>query len=164
MLQETITMKHKAFLMGFVLGAILVASLAFALSSGSASDEKVTIRVIEHADTDVVTETGAEGDSVGDILTFANPVFDENDAEQVGSDQGWCIRLVVGESWECFWTIFLADGQITVEGPFYDAKESVLAITGGTGKYQNARGQMSLKAANEDATKFEFVYELYDAE
>lgn len=157
-------MKHKAFLMGFVLGAILVASLAFALSSGSASDEKVTIRVIEHADTDVVTETGAEGDSVGDILTFANPVFDENDAEQVGSDQGWCIRLVVGESWECFWTIFLADGQITVEGPFYDAKESVLAITGGTGKYQNARGQMSLKAANEDATKFEFVYELYDAE
>ena len=51
--------------------------------------------------------------------------------------------MVVGESWECSWTTFLSKGQITVQGPFLDAGDSVLAITGGTGKYRNARGEMS---------------------
>jgi allene oxide cyclase len=41
--------------------------------------------------------------------------------------------MVVGESWECIWTTLLPRGQITVEGPFYDTRDSVLAITGGTG-------------------------------
>ena len=35
---------------------------------------------------------------------------------------------------------------MTVEGPFYDTRDSVLAITGGTGAYANARGQMELKS------------------
>jgi hypothetical protein len=29
----------------------------------------------------------------------------------------------------------LPDGQITVAGPLYDAADSVLAVTGGTGAY-----------------------------
>jgi len=68
--------------------------------------------------------------------------------------------MVVGKSFECTWTTFLKKGQLTVEGPFYDAKNSVLAITGGTGKYRNARGQMKLKFHNQAGTKFDFVFEL----
>ena len=45
------------------------------------------------------------------------------------------IRTAVGKAWECFWTLSLEDGQITVEGPFLDGKDSMLAITGGTGVY-----------------------------
>src|SRR5262245_37021298 len=84
-----------------------------------------TIAVVEHATTDAVTN-GTAGDDVGNILTFANPVFDSGDTQQVGTDQGSCIRLVVGESWECSWTTFLPNGQITVQGPFYDTRDSVL--------------------------------------
>jgi hypothetical protein len=36
----------------------------------------------------------------------------------------------------------------------------VMAITGGTGKYVNARGQMKLHARNEKGTEYDFVYEL----
>ena len=72
---------------------------------------------------------------MGDILTFANDVFDKSNKTKVGSDQGYCVRVIAGESWECVWTTFFTRGQITVEGPFYDTKDSVLAITGGTGAY-----------------------------
>jgi len=113
--------------------------------------------VIEHATTDATTDTGAPGDSAGDLLTFANDVFDANDATKVGTDQGSCIRVVPGVSYECAFTTLLAGGQIAVEGPFYDAKDSVLAITGGTGRYRNARGWLDLHAI-ENGTKFVFTF------
>ncbi len=116
-----------------------------------------TIAVVEHATTDAVTN-GTAGDDVGNILTFANEVFNSADTQQVGTSQGSCLRLVVGESWECSWTTFLPKGQITVQGPFYDTGDSVLAITGGTGAYRNARGEMELKFHNPAGTKFDFVF------
>ena len=76
-----------------------------------------------------MTDTGAAGDSAGDILTFANEVFDADDKSKIGTDQGICFRTVPGKSWECFWTLSLEKGQLTVEGPFYDTGDSVLAIT-----------------------------------
>jgi allene oxide cyclase len=120
-----------------------------------------TITVIEHATTDATTDTGAEGDSAGDILTFANDVFDAADAAKVGTDQGSCIRVVVGAaaSYECTFTTFLADGQIVVNGPFFDAKDSTLAITGGTGRYRGARGEMELQS-RENGAKFAFIFHL----
>jgi hypothetical protein len=116
-----------------------------------------TVTVVEHATTDATTDTGDHGDSAGDILTFGNEVFDAKDANKLGTDQGSCIRIVPGESYECTWTTFLPDGQITVEGPFYDKKDSTLAITGGTGRYRNARGSMDLQA-REGGTKYAFVF------
>jgi Allene oxide cyclase len=118
-----------------------------------------TITVIEHATTDETTDTGATGDSAGDILTFANDVFDKTDTHKVGTDQGYCIRTVVGVSYECNFTTILHGGSIVVEGPFYDAKDSVLAITGGTGRYRKARGSMEL-SARENGTKFAFVFHI----
>ena len=47
------------------------------------------LKLVEHATTDTVTDTGDEDDSVGDILTFANAVFDEANKTQLGSDNGW---------------------------------------------------------------------------
>src|SRR4029453_4157119 len=82
-----------------------------------------TIAGGEPAPNDAVTN-GTAGDDVGNILPFANEVFNSADTQQVGTDQGSCIRLVAGESWECSWTTFLPKGQITVQGPFYDTRDS----------------------------------------
>jgi allene oxide cyclase len=118
-----------------------------------------TVHVIEHALTDTVIDTGTTGDSSGDLLTFHNPVFDPKDAAQVGRDQGQCVRIVPGASWECTWTTFLPGGHITVEGPFFDTRDSVIAVTGGTGIYRNARGAMVLRSRAGGA-KFDFVFRL----
>jgi hypothetical protein len=140
--------------------AALLAVLPLAAAAPASADVMEKVAVVEHAATDLVTDTGEKGDTVGDILTFANEVFDEANAKKVGDDNGWCVRTAVGKAWECFWTLSLADGQITVEGPFLDAGDSTLAITGGTGKYAGARGEMKLHARNDKGTEYDFVYEL----
>jgi allene oxide cyclase len=114
--------------------------------------------VVEHAVTDTTTDTGAKGDSVGDLLTFANPVFDAANKKQLGSDNGYCLRTKAGAAYECNWTLALAGGSLVVEGPFYDTKDSVLAITGGTGKWASARGQMTLHARNAAGSSYDFGY------
>jgi allene oxide cyclase len=144
----------------FVAAAVALGVLAVAVMGGGAgtsgSGGKV-VHVIEHATSDTTTDTGDPGDSAGDVLTFANDVFDASDTHKVGTDQGYCIRINAPGSYECNWTTFLAGGQITVEGPFFDTSDSVLAITGGTGAYRNARGQMQLDARN-GGTEFDFVF------
>jgi hypothetical protein len=139
---------------------LLLVLAALALTAFAAQDQTTTLRVVERATTDVVTDTGDEGDSVGDILTFANEVYDENNETMIGTDNGYCIRTAVGAAWECEWTLTLQHGQLSVSGPFLDTGDSVLAITGGTGGYANARGQMTLRARNPEGTEFDFVYEI----
>ena len=111
--------------------------------------------MVEHADTDA----GDKGDTAGDILTFANEVYDADDKNKVGSDQGICFRTLVGKAWECFWTLSLDKGQITVEGPFR-RRHSVLAITGGTGEFAGATGDMALKARGTDGKAYDFIYRI----
>lgn len=135
-------------------------TVAAAIAAGPASAEPRELKMTEHATTDAVTDTGASGDSAGDILTFANEVFDADDKAKIGSDQGICFRTVVGKAWECFWTLNLDDGQITVEGPFNDTGDSVLAVTGGTGAYAGAQGEMALSAIGTDGKAYTFVYKL----
>ncbi len=118
------------------------------------------INVVERATSDAVLDTGTKGDSAGDILTFGNEIYDADNKNKVGDNNGWCIRTVVGKAWECFWTLSLQDGQITVAGPFTDGKDSVLTITGGTGKYQNARGEMALHARDPQGKEYDFKYRL----
>lgn len=139
---------------------LTAALLAASGSDGFAKD--TTLKLVERATSDAVTDLGAKDDSAGDLLTFANQIYDEANAKQVGSDNGWCIRTVPGKAWECFWTLSLADGQITVEGPFLDAGDSVLAVTGGTGKYAGVRGEMKLHARDAKGSEYDFVYSLVE--
>jgi len=149
-------MKHiRIMLIGLLIIVVILALAAFRPGKLSTT----TLAVVEHADTDTVTDTGETGDTVGDLLTFANKVFDEKNEKEIGSDNGYCLRTAVGDAWECNWTLTLDDGSFVVEGPFYDAKDSVLAITGGSGEYADARGSMKLHARNDKGTEYDFVYE-----
>jgi hypothetical protein len=139
--------------------ALAAAVAAWAGGGHGTKGKGRVLTVIEHATTDATTDTGAAGDTAGDVLTFANEVFDRADAHKVGTDQGYCIRIVAGESYECNWTTILAGGQITAEGPFLDAGDSTLAVTGGTGRYRNVRGFLKLHAL-ENGTKFSFEFHL----
>ena len=138
----------------------VLAGLLLIAAGPVAFAQNTTLKLVERATTDAVTDLGKKDDSAGDLLTFANEVFDESNAKRVGSDNGWCIRTVAGKVWECFWTLALADGQITVQGPFLDAGDSVLAITGGTGRYAGVSGDMNLHARNAQGTEYDFVYNL----
>jgi hypothetical protein len=45
-------------------------------------------------------------------------------------------------------------------GPFYDSGDSLLVITGGSGQYAGAKGDMKLHARDAKGLSYVFVYEL----
>jgi hypothetical protein len=149
-----------------LVGVIAGVFLSLRTDSTVHANSGQTIHVVEHAITDTVQHFHPPHDSLGDVLAFHNPVFDAQDKKQVGEDNGQCIRTVVKgkKEWECFWTVLLAQGQITVEGPYYDdGTDTTLAITGGTGAYMEARGQMLLHATgNPPGSEYDFIYTLGD--
>jgi len=145
-------------------GTISALALVVSLVSVSAAGPNVTrLAVIEHATTDTVVDLTTNGDSTGDLLTFHNELFDDANEIVVGTNQGECVRIEVGVSWECRWINFLEGGSITVEGPFFDDGPSALAITGGTGAYRGARGSMRLVARDAGGTEFDFVFRILTA-
>ncbi len=143
-------------------GMLHVAALACLLGGAPpalAADGGLVL--VEHATTDAVSvHGGTKADNVGDVLTFANPMFDAADKLPVGMDQGYCVRLVLGKAFECHITVMLANGQVMVDGPFYDTADSVMAVTGGTGAYRGVRGEMRLHARDAKGSAYDFVYSL----
>jgi hypothetical protein len=136
---------------------MLVIVAAWAAAPAWAAEHIV---VVERPVGETTLDLGAKGDSPGDLLIFANKVYDPANKTQVGSDQGYCVRTEVGKSWECFWTLILKAGQITVEGPFMDEGDSTMAVTGGTGKYAGAKGSMKLHPRDATPTGYDFTYDL----
>lgn len=108
------------------LAASSVAAGLILMTGVAPADDPMTISFVEHAAGDAVTDIGAKGDSAGDILTFANEIYDKDNAKKVATDNGWCVRTVPGKAWECSFSLMLEDGQITGEGPFFDAADFVL--------------------------------------
>ena len=45
-----------------------------------------------------------------------------------------------------------------MQGPFYDAADSTLAVIGGTGTWSRARGLMLLHARNQQGTEYYFTF------
>src|SRR5260370_15719817 len=114
-----------------------------ATTSSASADQQKVVHVVEHAITDTVQEFHPPHLSLGDVLGFHNPVFNAPDTKQVGVDNGHCIRTVAtGKTeWDCFWTVFLAHVQITVEGPFFDdCTDTSLTLTGGSVGGHGAEG------------------------
>jgi allene oxide cyclase len=142
--------------------ALAAAAIAGVGTSSARTDHASgrTIHVIEHALTDKEIPTGGGADVKGNILTFNNPVYNESNTTQVGHDEGFCTRIQPEQKiWECLWTTFVRGGQITVQGPYYDNRNSVLSITGGTGDFRTARGQMQL-LSRENGTEYDFIFQL----
>jgi allene oxide cyclase len=142
-----------------LLSVFAISTIGLMTASSIAFAEPQEIKLVEHATTDAVIDTGASSDSAGDILTFSNEVYDADD-NKVGSDQGICFRTVPGKALECFWTLNLEKGQLTVAGPFYDSADSVLAITGGTGEFAGSLGEMALSARGIKGDAYNFVYRI----
>jgi allene oxide cyclase len=135
----------------------LMASAMLALPALAAEQ----LRIVEHPARETTLNLSSKGvDAVGDLFVFGNPVFDAANRTQVGTDQGFCVRTIVGKSWECNFTTLLNGGQITAEGPFLDNGDSTFTVIGGTGKYAGARGSMLLHMRAGKPESYDFTFDL----
>jgi dirigent-like protein len=149
-------MRGKIAIGAAILAALVVGMVTVSFAAGPRVSNPTRIHVVEHPKSDHVTNTGKSGDTAGDLLTFHNPIYNGANSKRIGHDQGDCIRISPKRgTWECRWVTFVPGGSIAVEGPFYDKRNSTMAVTGGTGDYRNARGSMVLRAR---AAGFDFIF------
>ena len=143
------------------LALLLAGILATSYGGDQPAAAQEMLTLIEHVTDESVVDLTEEGDTRGDTLVFSNELYDDQNANLVGRSHGWCIRTVVGESWDCTFTSTLENGSLVVVGPFYDDGTGAFAITGGTGDYAGASGQMNLTAAESstaESPQWEFAF------
>jgi hypothetical protein len=155
--------------------AAVAASAVVAMSAGvlvvgqqssqaaSEADDTLTGRGGQEKFVDV----GRSGPSVGDRYVFSENLFDE-DKNRVGRLAGSCdVNSVKRNSngkvkdalQQCVATFRLSDGQITVQGAFWFSDEDpTLAITGGTGDYDDASGELNIDFVNDDRSDYDFDF------
>jgi hypothetical protein len=147
--------------------ACSIAGALVATAAGSAqSDGARTITVFETAkgstfgfvDNPPKTTRKDPHASVGDILAFSNALVDRSRTQRLGSASAQCVATrpgrVGGATYVCFGSFALPDGTLAVAALQHgEPKTQQLAIVGGTGAYDGARGTIlarSLKAGTED--------------
>ncbi|MFE9651141.1 hypothetical protein ACFYO0_45120 [Streptomyces sp. NPDC006365] len=112
-------------------------------------------------------DLGAPGRSVGDQVIFSGNLFSaERPEDRVGRIGGFCvINDLERNSGQCSATAVLPEGQIAIQGEQVGIpvpSPVVNAITGGTGGFRKARGQMTQKVLT-SATR-ELVFEVFDVQ
>ncbi len=126
----------------------LAATSAHADKHGNGGDLKLTGKVLGFTEVDL----GDPGDSVGDQQLFTMDVF--QGTKRVGESHVVCTKVRVdatGSIAMCDNVTSLPGGQLTASGVVTSAQEEtspfVQAITGGTGAYKQAHGQLTVSEA-----------------
>jgi hypothetical protein len=101
------------------------------------------------------SDLGERGDSAGDVLGWINPM--ERDGDASGEQLSLCTRTTGDEeesTLACTLTLKFEEGSIVSEGLFdtavSDDEEQELAILGGTGEYEGARGHVTWTSYGEE--------------
>jgi len=141
--------------------ALAVASLAISMTPAPGADcEELALSFVERPLNDHIVDVGyPDKDSLGDLMVWANKVYDQGNAAEVGDDSGWCIRTAVGRSRECTFTVSLAEGHITAAGTAIDRTDSIFAVVGGTGNFLGMTGQMTWLVQDQGGL-YRFEYKL----
>jgi hypothetical protein len=151
--------KRLAVVLGVVV-ALGIGGAAYA-SSGDLS-HPLTIRTVEKGgNQEFLTLNPTSGDATGNEFVISGPLFRPGTHQRIGSLRGYCVvttkKFGIGQ---CNFTASFSAGSVTVAGPinFTPGKTDVLAVTGGTGHFRNARGQVI--ARNTGATSEGLTFEL----
>jgi hypothetical protein len=123
-----------------VVVALAVGAVGSAAGASGRSSKPRTIRVLAVISELNVLDTGASGPSLGDQIVFSNRLLDGQ--TEVGHEGAQCTTTsVVRNEALCTATFAFADGQISGQALVHlgDLSPYAVAITGGSGRYADAR-------------------------
>jgi hypothetical protein len=134
-----------------VLGAaIALVALAVGVVSpawGSSGDKETRFRLLA-----VITELKFQGTALGDQIVFTNKLL-RGDTE-VGHEGAVCtVTSVERQEMQCIATFSLRGGQITAQALVHlgDPAPYLVAVTGGSGRYEGAEGQIEVRPVTQDS-------------
>ncbi len=153
-----------ALIVGAVSPALGSSSGGTATASTEDSDGR-TIRAVFVPTDFAEIDNGAQGESIGDDVVFSGPLL--RNGTQVGRASVICTFVLVTatrEEAQCPGTADLPGGQITIGGVIVNKSLAfTLPITGGSGQFQEAEGQLvSRDASTATQPKLVFTFQLVD--
>ncbi|KAK4799368.1 hypothetical protein SAY86_024733 [Trapa natans] len=89
--------------------------------------------------------------SLGDLVPFSNKVYSGDLQKRVGITAGICILIQnkpekKGDRYEAIYSFYFGDyGHLAVQGPYLTYEDTYLAVTGGSGVFEGAYGQVKLQ-------------------
>lgn len=89
--------------------------------------------------------------SLGDLVPFTNKVYHGNLEKRLGITAGLCTLIQHvpernGDRYEAMYSFYFGEyGHISVQGPYLTYEDSYLAVTGGSGAFEGAYGQVKLQ-------------------
>jgi hypothetical protein len=148
----------RVWLLGLVAAGILAGG-AIAATSQPAGVAKRTIHLREASPTPKLTvvDLGDPGLSLGDHVITTDGVL-RPDSTPAGSTEQVCTVVepkasLFASTFDCAGSFQLDQGEIIVQGTFVPtAAESSFAVTGGTGAFASARGEVTLATEADDIT------------
>ena len=147
---------------GWVLaGAIVGILVAGPLESRSeAGTGPATIRITDRQEAMTRVDGGPNGTSPGDMEISSSRVFQRGTGTRIGRSELVCTYVDSVRSRGCRGTYSLPKGDLVVDGSiryrqFYD-----LAVVGGTGLYDNARGTVTVTRTQRNPPRHLIVFRL----
>ena len=148
------------------LGIVLVGAVAFASPKKDAvsheNGKERTLTVVIKSREAAVVDVGDRGLSHGDARVVNAPLYDEDGKHKVGRIDVYCVTTDPADEpeeeasmAECFLTYTLRGGEIDTQSVTAFPKlpapppKAIDAITGGTKKYEGARGEAVAKTRGE---------------
>ena len=133
---------------GWLLVGVLAGAALVAIPLESTSDAgtgPATIRITDRLLSQKRVDIGARGTSPGDVEVVRHRLYDRTRARNViGRAELVCDFVDTRRSRSCRGTYILPRGKIVVGGAIQYHQFYVLAVTGGTGLYDNARGTLTV--------------------
>jgi hypothetical protein len=140
------------------LAALVVGGISGAAGSGASTARHFTLIEITVDETFVDVDNSQSAPTVGDEFIFKNRLKNRSETRTVGSDTGICTFTSVSEqdfTVHCIVTVSLhgdtLEANALISGSTFKA-----AITGGTGRYDKARGQVFGRDLGENKTQLRF--------
>ena len=123
--------------LGFFLASAVAASSSLALTAPGSI--RVTDKLVKH----IYADNGSPGRGAGDLDFYRGQLFNKGiTPTAIGHSDITCMNTGTG-SMNCNGTYFLPKGKIMVAGVIGSRLFYVLAVLGGTGLYDNARGTLT---------------------
>ena len=111
-------------------------------SAGGGRSKVSSLRLVARQDVFQFVDNPPSGDSAGDLVIASDKVYDRGGHHQLGRDHIVGIETVPGKTIALSATLTMVRGELTLQGVTNEQNNRpfTLAITGGTGGYQDATG------------------------
>jgi len=134
------------------------ATVATAAKAATARDHTKVLTALEIEDRSVAIDVGDPGESAGDYFVAEGTLKSADGTKTIGRDSVHCTLSVRAFVCDATASIF-GKGKITVYGAFFRENDSRIAVTGGTGAYKEAGGQLTIAPSGNNTL---LVFELTD--